>query len=239
MSTENPRGVDVLEAVLKATSSDPQPLLLAGGTVLTRNPLMGDWEQGDVLLGGSLIVGVGPGLLTAAADDNMLVIDCTGCVVMPARPDFTEPANAGPNTLTCGNSADIVVMRVADSDETPTGPVINRGSHLDILLSAGKVQVWNGRPVDAAAAEPIEADVASDKGHPYAGMWIDDTGFLHQQLLPEGRYDETRGGRPHAFQGSYWIDGDRIDYLDDLGFWAFGEFRDGVLYHAGYRLTRS
>ncbi|WP_394326748.1 Atu4866 domain-containing protein, partial [Thermobifida halotolerans] len=35
-----------------------------------------------------------------------------------------------------------------------------------------------------------------------------------------------------------WISGSRIDYLDDLGFWAFGEFRDGVLHHAGYRFTR-
>ncbi|WP_245900986.1 Atu4866 domain-containing protein [Prauserella shujinwangii] len=32
------------------------------------------------------------------------------------------------------------------------------------------------------------------------------------------RYDGTPGGRPHACQGRFWIDGDRIDYLDDLGF---------------------
>lgn len=35
-----------------------------------------------------------------------------------------------------------------------------------------------------------------------------------------GRYDETRGGRPHACQGQFWIDGDGIGHLghlDDLG----------------------
>ncbi len=232
MSVEKSRSAEVLQAVLKATGSESQPLLLSGGTVLTRNPLMGDWEQADVLLGGSLIVGVGPGLLSAAADDNMLVIDCAGCVVMPAQTDFTAPAGTGAGTLTCGNPADIVVMRIADSDATPTGPVVNRPSHLDIVLAQGQVQVWNGRPVDLPAVEPTGSTVKSDQDHAYAGMWIDDTGFLHQELLSDGRYDETRGGRPHAYQGCYWIQGDRIEYLDDLGFWAFGEFRDGVLHHA-------
>jgi hypothetical protein len=55
-------------------------------------------------------------------------------------------------------------------------------------------------------------------------------------LTADGRYDETRGGRPHAYEGRYWIDGDRIDYLDDLGFWAFGEFRGEELHHAGYAM---
>ncbi|GAA1879620.1 hypothetical protein GCM10009753_03600 [Streptantibioticus ferralitis] len=44
--------------------------------------------------------------------------------------------------------------------------------------------------------------------------------------------------RPSAYQGRSWIDGTRIDYLDDLGFWAFGEFDGEVLHHAGYRFTR-
>jgi hypothetical protein len=238
MPKENARSRDVLEAVLKATDSDPQPLLLSGGTVLTGNPLMGDWEKADVLLGGPVIVGVGPGLLTAATDDNMLVVDCAGCVVMPARPDFGAAANTGPGTLTCGYAADIVVLRLAEAEGTPSGPVINRPSHLDVLLSEGRLRVWDGRPVGTGSAEPVAAGLESDTDHRYAGMWIDDTGFLHQELLPDGRYDETRDGRPHAYEGRYWITGDRIEYLDDLGFWAYGEFRDGVLHHAGYRLTR-
>ncbi|MFF0967219.1 Atu4866 domain-containing protein [Streptomyces sp. NPDC003703] len=46
------------------------------------------------------------------------------------------------------------------------------------------------------------------------------------------------GGWPSTCQGRYWITGNGIDYLDDLGFWAFGEFRDGCLPHARHRFTR-
>ncbi|WP_407938830.1 Atu4866 domain-containing protein [Micromonospora rubida] len=28
---------------------------------------------------------------------------------------------------------------------------------------------------------------------PYVGMWINSTGFIHQELTAEGRYDEARG----------------------------------------------
>ncbi|MEU9304857.1 Atu4866 domain-containing protein [Streptomyces sp. NPDC048269] len=70
------------------------------------------------------------------------------------------------------------------------------------------------------------------------GMWIDDNGFVRQELLPDGRYDQARANRPSAYQGRYWITGNRIHYLDDLGFWAFGAFQDGILHHAGYRFTR-
>ncbi|MFJ4188239.1 Atu4866 domain-containing protein [Kitasatospora sp. NPDC089509] len=55
-------------------------------------------------------------------------------------------------------------------------------------------------------------------------------------LLPRVRAQHSR--RLSAYQGSYWITGNRIDYLDDLGFWAYGEFQDGILHHAGYRFTR-
>lgn len=237
MSGNAARDASVLEAVLRATTTEPQPVLLSGGTVVSRNPLMGDWERADVLLGGSRVVGVGPGLLTAAGDDGMLVVDVTGCLVLPARPDFTAAPGTGEGTLTSGVVADLAVVRTADGSDVPAGPVVNRPSHLDIVIVGGRITVWGGRPVGGTG--DAAAQVAPDADHGYAGMWIDDTGFLHQELLPDGRYDETRGGRPHAFQGRYWVTGEHIEYLDDLGFWAFGEFRDGVLHHASYRLPRS
>ncbi len=67
---------------------------------------------------------------------------------------------------------------------------------------------------------------------------MDQDDSRRQDLLPDGRYDEARGHRPSAYTGRYWIDGTRIDYLENPGFWAVGEFRDGELHHAGYRLTR-
>lgn len=67
----------------------------------------------------------------------------------------------------------------------------------------------------------------------YVGMWVTRDGYVRQALLPNGRYDEARGNRKSAYQGSYTIKGDHIDYVDDTGFTADGEFRDGILYHGG------
>ncbi|MBU7597962.1 Atu4866 domain-containing protein [Streptomyces sp. P38-E01] len=78
-----------------------------------------------------------------------------------------------------------------------------------------------------------------DDDHTYLGTWATDDRFLRQRLRPDGRYDEARGDRESAYTGRYWINGTRIDYLDDLGFWAYGEFDGEALDHAGYRLTRS
>jgi len=67
----------------------------------------------------------------------------------------------------------------------------------------------------------------------YIGMWVTDDGFVRHELLPEGRYDEARGNRQSAYQGDYWVTGDHIEYKDDTGFVADGDFRDGILYHGG------
>ncbi|MGM1065115.1 Atu4866 domain-containing protein [Saccharothrix sp. Mg75] len=220
------------EAFAALTAGSTRPLLLTGGAVVTANPLLGDWERADVLIGGDRIVGVGPGLLTAAEDDGMIVVDCTGCVVLPAVVDFT----GGPGTLTPGTRADVAVVRVADPEDAPTDAVPYRGGHLDVVVLAGRVELWRGRRLDGTSpVTPVEP-VATE--HPYTGTWVDDAGFIRQELLPDGRYDEARGDRPSAYQGRYWVTGTRIVYLDDLGFWAFGEFDGDVLHHAGYRFTR-
>jgi hypothetical protein len=72
----------------------------------------------------------------------------------------------------------------------------------------------------------------------YVGMWVTDDGYIRHELLPEGRYDEARGGRASAYRGRYAIEGDHIEYVDDTGFTADGDFRDGVLHHAGMVLRR-
>lgn len=69
--------------------------------------------------------------------------------------------------------------------------------------------------------------------HPYIGMWITADGHIRQELLPNGRYDEARGTRKSAYQGRYEVDGDHIEYWDDTGFTADGDFVDGVLHHGG------
>jgi hypothetical protein len=74
--------------------------------------------------------------------------------------------------------------------------------------------------------------------HPHLGIWVTADGYIRHELLPNGRYDEQRGGRKHAYQGRYWVKGNRIFYGDDTGFTADGEFRGGKFYHAGYVFTR-
>ncbi len=72
----------------------------------------------------------------------------------------------------------------------------------------------------------------------YVGMWVTADGSIRHELLPGGRYDEARGGRRSAYRGSYRLEGDHIEYLDDTGFTADGDFRDGVLHHGGMLFYR-
>ncbi|MEK5257536.1 Atu4866 domain-containing protein [Paenibacillus sp. FSL F4-0125] len=73
---------------------------------------------------------------------------------------------------------------------------------------------------------------------PYVGMWVTADGYIRHELLPSRRYDEARGDRKSAYQGKYTIEGNHIEYVDDTGFTADGDFVDGVLYHGGMVLYR-
>jgi Agrobacterium tumefaciens protein Atu4866 len=72
----------------------------------------------------------------------------------------------------------------------------------------------------------------------YVGTWVTADGYIRHQLLRGGRFDESRGNRKSAYRGRYTLTGDHIDYVDDTGFTADGDFRDGVLHHAGMVLYR-
>lgn len=75
--------------------------------------------------------------------------------------------------------------------------------------------------------------------HPYLGLWVTSDGFIRHELLPGNRYREARGRRERAYEGRYEVRGTHIDYWDDTGFTADGDFRDDVLYHAGMVLRRA
>jgi ketosteroid isomerase-like protein len=72
----------------------------------------------------------------------------------------------------------------------------------------------------------------------YIGMWVTKDGYIRHELLPNNRYDEARGKRKSAYQGAYKVSGNHIDYKDDTGFTADGEFKEGILYHAGMVLYK-
>jgi putative ligand-binding protein with streptavidin-like fold len=77
-----------------------------------------------------------------------------------------------------------------------------------------------------------------DGRHLFVGMWVTTDGHIRQELLPNGRYDEARGSKRSAYQGRYAITGHHIQYWDDTGFTADGDFLDGVLHHVGMKFFR-
>ncbi|WP_268893762.1 Atu4866 domain-containing protein [Streptomyces apricus] len=79
---------------------------------------------------------------------------------------------------------------------------------------------------------------SSPAPHPYVGMWVTADGHIRQELRADGRYDEARGTRASAYTGRYTVTGSHIDYVDDTGFTATGDVRDGVLFHEHLVLHR-
>jgi hypothetical protein len=230
-------------ATIAANTGDPRrPLIFVNATIHTLDPTIGDLTEADLLLGSDVIVGVGPGLRTAAADDGAIVVDCTGRTIVPQIIDGVAGAGlrARPadrvGTLTPGDPATFAVVAGRSSGASALEMMVWRPEQAAAIVVDGEVALFNGHRLTPAPAEPVlrQRSVHS----PYLGMWIDETGFVHQELTADGRYDETRGGRPHAYQGSFWIAGDWIVYRDDLGFWAYGRFADDVLHHAGYTFHR-
>ncbi|MFE1250194.1 Atu4866 domain-containing protein [Streptomyces sp. NPDC058735] len=233
------------EALDEILSNDEgRPVLFTNARIMTMDPLIGTMTGADILFVGSLIVGVGPAIVTAAQDDNAIVVDCTGTTIVPAVVD-TVALTGGRGrrsehvaTLTPGNSTDFFVVPEELAADVPSAvaTLLSRPEQVRALLAAGRPVRWSGTEIPGGpTALPTGIPSAPDlTGSPRLGVWIDRQDFLHQELTADGRYDETRGGRPHAYQGRFWIDGDRIDYLDDLGFWAYGEFKGDELHHAGY-----
>lgn len=58
-------------------------ILLRGATVVTVDPGIGDFDQGDVLIHGKRIEAVGEDLSAAAADGQAIVVEMGGMIVMP------------------------------------------------------------------------------------------------------------------------------------------------------------
>ncbi|MGC0387495.1 hypothetical protein RKD33_007712 [Streptomyces sp. SAI-129] len=88
------------------------------------------------------------------------------------------------------------------------------------------------------AAERRIGDMEVDADVDVVGMWVTADGHIRQELLSNGRYDEARGARSSAYTGRYTVTGSHIDYVDDTGFTATGDIRDGVLFHEHLVLYR-
>lgn len=93
--------------------------------------------------------------------------------------------------------------------------------------------------VTALLTQPAHTeDTQLQAHHPYVGLWVTKDGHIRHELLANGRYVEARGARERAYEGRYEVTGTHIEYWDDTGFTADGDFVNDVLHHAGMILYR-
>ena len=81
-------------------------------------------------------------------------------------------------------------------------------------------------------------EIAMAEPQSFIGLWVTADKSVRHELLPNGRYVEARGTRERAYEGRYVVTGTHIEYWDDTGFTADGDFIDGVLHHGGMILNR-
>ncbi|MGO8051144.1 Atu4866 domain-containing protein [Rhizobium leguminosarum] len=120
------------------------------------------------------------------------------------------------------------------------------------IFKSPVLQFFTAVTLASAATSSSAADAVNDREtrqqqtsentmqqHLYVGMWVTDDGRVRHELLPNGRYDEARGSRESAYRGRYEVTGSHIEYWDDTGFTADGDFVDGnTLHHGGMVLRR-
>lgn len=140
--------------------------------------------------------------------------------------------------------------RRPEADQSPSGSLGRLAgviAALCVSVLAVTAAGWSvlgsttGADMAGPGTEETEATdvVTSEQQHPYVGLWVTADNRVRQRLLPNGRYVEARGDDESAYTGRYEVTGDHVEYWDDSGFTADGEFRDDVLYHGGMVMRRA
>ncbi|RWZ64269.1 amidohydrolase [Labedella populi] len=190
------------------------------------------WERRDLVVVADRIVSA------TFPVEGAEVIRAEGAFVVPLQVESAlrqgGRARAIEARLEPANPATFAVVRRRVTDQEIRRMLVVAPHDLEAVLVDGHIEARDGRPVRAAGADVADGAVSAT----WVGVWSDVSRGLDQHLLPTGRYTETRGGRVDAYTGRYWVRGERISYLDDSGFWAFGELLGGVLHHAGFVMTR-
>lgn len=207
----------------------PHSVMLTGGTV---HPAPHQ-EHADLLTEGSTIRALGP-VGSTPVGPRTEVIDARDATVVPLLVESAvaalPPDRRDAWALRPGRPAIFAVVRGEVSEDRVQRMLVVHPPDLVAVVVAGAVEVRDGealRPPGAATEAPVA----------WTGTWTDDRRDMKQHLLPGGRYSETRQRRTGAWTGRYWVREDRITYLDDTGFWAFGQLLAGVLHHAGFVLV--
>ncbi|QVQ52291.1 Atu4866 domain-containing protein [Spiractinospora alimapuensis] len=125
------------------------------------------------------------------------------------------------------------MIRGRVSSRRITETLVVQPQDLIAVVVEGELIALHGTPTRPSGTDELDSD------DPRLGQWTDARRDMTQYLSEDGRYTETRNGRRDAYTGRFWLNADRVTYLDDTGFWAFGQYHRGVLHHAGYVLRRS
>ncbi|GAA1980166.1 hypothetical protein GCM10009718_16370 [Isoptericola halotolerans] len=169
--------------------------------------------------------------------DDTTIIEASGCSVVPLLVDTvfaaSPPAPDDSFDLTPGRPATFAVIQGSVGVSAIRSMLVVSPRDLEAVVVHGQQVVRHGAPRRPAGTDDLSRD------SPRLGAWTDSRRDMTQYLSPDGRYSETRGGRRDAYTGSFWLDDDRITYLDDTGFWAFGQYHRGILHHAGFVLHRA
>ena len=179
---------------------------------------------------------VGERLVAGPPAPATATVDARGAYAVPL---VVDTALAGlPSTgrfdLVLGNRATLAVVRHPVTETEIRSMLVVAPRALLAVWVDGRLEAWDGSPTRPAGQDVTDPTARAT----WVGTWWDRRRDLAQHLGPDGRYSETRGGQADAYTGRYWVRGDRITYLDDAGFWAFGQLVDGVLHHAGFVLVR-
>ncbi|MEV7394243.1 hypothetical protein [Streptomyces sp. NPDC091215] len=139
------------EALDEIVSNDGgRPVLFTNARIVTMDPLIGTMTGADLLFVGPLLVGVGPGTITAAGDDNVIVVDCTSMTIVPAVVDTVALAGERGH-----RSEYVATLPPGQHHRLPGGARrtrrrrAERGSHPDDAAGAGP------RPCRGRPARPV------------------------------------------------------------------------------------
>jgi hypothetical protein len=212
---------------LPMTEQTDGPFVLQGATVM-RTPATSARED----------LYVSDGVLVEPFQGEHAVVEASGTYAVPLTVDSAvsrrPTSQRHIHDLVPGNRATFALVRRPVGESQIRNMLVIDPADLAAVYVSGHLEARDGRPTRAAGTDLADPAVAQT----WVGTWVDPARDLEQHLLADGRYSETRNGRVDAYTGRYWVRDDRITYLDDSGFWAFGELLDGTLHHAGLVMNR-
>jgi hypothetical protein len=209
------------------TDRTPGPFVITGAHVS---------ERPDTAVSRDLAVA--DGVFVPTPPDGAEAIAAPGAYAVPLMVDSAlarrPRSQSGVYDLVPGNPATFALVRRPVSESRIRTMLVVAPRELMAVYVSGHLEARDGEPTRPAGQDLADAAARAA----WVGTWEDPGHDLLQHLGPDGRYSETRGGRANAYTGRYWVRDGRITYLDDAGFWAFGELLDDVLHHAGFVMTR-